>query len=410
MALAALISAYRQIEDSEALRATLPLVGGTLIELQARQATRAGATHVVILVERLPAPLVAAIDLLRRDGILVDIARSVADAADRVHPDERLLVIADGCVVSQAAADRLAAAEAPTLLTLPDDPGREAFERIDAGARWAGMALIDGARLRATVAMLGDWDLESTLLRRMVQEGAARLSLFAAEEGASPGLPIMAENALALADLEKHLVAASRGRARSWPAHYLFAPIEEPAAHLLLKRLPEPQWLAALAPALAVAAPLLAVAGWRWAALIALLLSGPVAAIGERLAAVRLASIRRWKLLGGIRAAGAGTALLAYAGGLALHGGWGWSAVAAFTILSMLALRVEQGMAKRAIGREAPIWLASLDGLVWAFLPFALAGQWQAGMAGLAAYAALSFAFVQRALARHFDGGRAVQV
>ena len=122
MALAALISAYRQIEDSEALRATLPLVGGTLIEHQARQAARAGAAHVVILVERLPAPLVGAIDALRRDGIVVEIARSVADAADRVHPDERLLVIADGCVVAQAAADRLAAAAAPTLLTLSDEP------------------------------------------------------------------------------------------------------------------------------------------------------------------------------------------------------------------------------------------------------------------------------------------------
>lgn len=411
MALAALISAYRQIDGSEQLRATLPLVGGTLVEHQARQAVRAGAAHVVILVERLPAALIAAIDALRRDGIAVDIARSVADAADRVHPDERLLVMADGCIVAQASLDRLARADAPALLTLADEPGREAFERIDAATRWAGLALVDGGRLRGTAAMLGDWDLESTLLRRTVQEGAARISVFAAGDGTAPlGLPIIADGAPALGDLEKQLLAGSRRHAANWPERYLFAPIEEPAARLLIKRALEPEWVAILPVALAAVALPLAAAGWAWAALILLLASGPLRAIAKRLAAVRLASIRRQTLFDTIRAAAAAGSLLALAGMFAEKGGWGWWTIAGGTIAAMLALRVERDMAARIGGSPGSAWLASTDGLIWAFLPFAAIGQWQTGAAVLMAYAILSFAFFQRRLSRDLGGQKSVKV
>jgi hypothetical protein len=411
LALAALISAYRHIDESEALRATLPLVGGTLIELQARQAVQAGASHVVILVERLPATLTAAIDALRRDGIRIEIARSVTDAADRVHPDERLLVIADGCVFTQAATDRMARAEAPTLLTLSDEPSRDAFERIDAGTRWAGMMLIDGARLRSTIGMLGDWDLESTLLRRTVQENAARLSVFATEEGRTPaGLPLMAEDAAALADLEKHLVAASRRRASSWPARFIFAPLEEPAAHFLLKRVREPEWIGALAALLALFALAFEMADWRWPALAALLLSGPAAAVAERLAAVRISSIRRQALFDRVRAVAASGCLIALGSSLAAQGGWGWWLLSASVIAIMLALSVEQRIAARAGATIDSIWLASLDGMIWAMLPFALVGEWGIGLAALGLYAGLSFAWVQRAHLRDLGGGQGVQV
>lgn len=405
LALAALISAYRQSDDSEGLRATLPLVGGTLVEHQARQAARAGATHIVILVERLPAALTAAIDALRADGLAVDIARSVGDAADRIHPDERLLVIADGCVVGQAAIDRIAAADAPALLTLADEPGRDAFERIDGGSRWAGLALIDGARLRSTAAMLGDWDVESTLLRRAVQENARRISVFEAEAGSpSAGLPIIAETAQALADLERQLLVGSRRPGTSWPARFIFAPVEEPIAGLLLRRVAEPQWVAALSAGMAAIAAPLAAMGWFWAALLVLLLSGPVAAVAVRLAAVRLAAIRRQRLFEAIRTVGAVMALLLFVEPLAAQQGWGWWSIAALVIAAMAALSVERRIAVRLTGKIEPLWLASLDGLIWGFVPLALAGYWQAGVAVLAGYAILSFAFVQRRVWRKVNG------
>jgi hypothetical protein len=405
LALAALISAYRQSDDSDGLRATLPLVGGTLVEHQARQAARAGATHIVILVERLPAALTAAIDALRADGLAVDIARSVGDAADRIHPDERLLVMADGCVVGQSAIDRIAATDTPALLTLADEPGRDSFERIDGGSRWAGLALIDGARLRSTAAMLGDWDVESTLLRRAVQENARRISVFEAETGgASAGLPIIAKTVQALTDLERQLLIGSRRLGANWPARYIFAPLEEPIAGLLLRGVAEPQWIAALGAGLAALAAPLAAIGWFWAALLALLLSGPVTAVAVRLAAVRLALIRRQRLFETVRTIGAVIALLLFVEPLAAQQGWGWWIIAGLQLALMAALSVERRIAARLTGMAEPLWLASLDGMIWGFVPFALFGYWQAGLAALTGYAILSFAFVQWRAWRKVNG------
>jgi hypothetical protein len=401
LALAALIAACKTTDEpgGDALRATLPLVGRTLIEHQARQAARAGAGHVIILVERLPAALIAAIDRLRRSGISVEIARSVDDAADRVHPDEALLLIADGCIAGQGAIDRLAASKVPTLLTVPDEPGREGFERIDAGARWAGVALIDGARLRDTAAMLGDWDLESTLLRRAVQEGAARLSVFAAEERSGPaGLPIIAESPALLGAVETWLVGESRSWGQGWPARYIFRPLEGPAMRLLLGRVSEPYWLAAGAAGLALLAGALAAAGWFVPALVLLLLSGPLRAVGQRLAATRLSHVAGERLWDWLRAAGAGAALLAIGWRIAMDAGWGWWFIASLVILVMVALWVERRIAFVLAGRRPSPWLASTDALIWAFIPFALFGAWREGLGAALFYALLSFGLVQRGL------------
>jgi len=244
-----------------------------------------------------------------------------------------------------------------------------------------------------------------------VQEGAARLSVFATGEGAGPaGLPIIAESPDSLAALEKHLIFSSRRRAARWPGRYLFAPIEEPAAHLLLKRVPEPEWIATLGPLLAVLALPLALKGWAWPAFILLLLSGPVAAIAARLAIVRITHIHNRRLFDRLRGAAAGGALLAFAESIAADGGWGWWLIAGFVIAAMLATELEQAMVNKVTRHRGPIWLASLDGLIWGFLPFALLGEWKAGIAALAAYAALSFAYAQRTLFNNLSGGQGVQV
>ena len=84
MALASLIIGCAALDDGMTPRAALPFLGQSLLEYQARQAAAAGARHNVILVERVPAALVAGIDRLKRDGLDVELARTVADAADRI--------------------------------------------------------------------------------------------------------------------------------------------------------------------------------------------------------------------------------------------------------------------------------------------------------------------------------------
>ena len=192
MALAALIIAMREAaaepahphgQGRHALVATLPFLGRTLIEHQVSQARAAGADHVVVLIERMPAALLAALDRLRRDGIALDVARVAADAADRFHPDEQVVLIGDGVIASQPLIDRLASSPAPALAVTQQAGG---FERLDASGWWAGLALVDGATVRETAALPGEWDAESTLVRRAVQGGALRIDAGPARRASPP--------------------------------------------------------------------------------------------------------------------------------------------------------------------------------------------------------------------------------
>lgn len=403
MALAALISAYKLADDEmEGPRATLPLAGRALLEYQARLAVYAGAEHILVLVERVPVALTVAVDRLRRDGLRVEIARSVADAADRIHPDERLLVIGDGCITSPAQAERMAEARPPALLTVPDDAPHAMFERIDATARWGGLMLIDGALLRDTVAMLGEWDLESTLLRRAVQADAKRVD--PGGGGAADGAPLLADGAARLDGFDRTMLAAARPRGRDWVWRHVFPTIEGLVAAPLLKRGTDPVWFAVAGVTAAIVAGIFFAADLRPAGLAALLLSGPIAALAERLAGARLSPLQWAQAFLAARAAATFAALLALTQGLVSQVGWGAWLIAGLITLAMAALVGEQRILKRLPGGLAPIWIASLDGLIWVMLPFALIGKWLPGLIALALYALASFFVVQREVADRVAG------
>lgn len=400
MALAALISAYKLAEEeTDGLRATLPLAGRALLEYQARLAVYAGAEHILVLVERVPVALSMAVDRLRRDGLRVEIARDVADAADRIHPNERLLVIGDGCIAASGQAERMAETRPPTMLTVPDDDAHAMFERIDGTARWGGLLLIGGALLRDTVAMLGDWDLESTLLRRAVQAEAARLD--AASIGGGDGAPLLVDGVGRLDGFDRTMLAAARPRGRDWVWRHIFPVIEGLVAPPFLKRGTDPVWFAVAGVTAAIVAGIFFAANFRMTGQVALLFSGPIAALAERLAGARLSPLQWAQAFLIARAGAAFTALLALTQGLVLEVGWGAWLVAGLVPLAMLALIGEQRVLKRLPGAMAPLWIASLDGLIWAMLPFALIGEWLAGLVALALYAMVSFAFVQREVAGH---------
>jgi hypothetical protein len=139
--------------------------------------------------------------------------------------------------------------------------------------------------------------------------------------------------------------------------------------------------------------------GWRWAALILLLSTGPLLAVAGRLAATRLATVRRATLWGRLRDGAAAAAALALGYDLAATAGWGVLAVCGGTIAATAALMVERRTLAALRAPPPPIWLASVDGLIWAALPFAIAGQWSIGVAASALYAATSFFIVQRHVA-----------
>lgn len=390
--LTGLIIACEEVAGGGALRAELPVAGQTVLEQQARLLVEAGAERLIAIAERLPPGLAGAVTRLRRDGLAIDVLRQVNDVAQRVKPDERLLVIGDGIVTDEATLDRLVDASVPAILTLPDAQSLSDWELIDSSARWAGVLLADGDLVRRTARMLGDWDLQSTLLRNAVQAGAERIDVSAA----APLLAQIVDPASALAVEEAISITATR-RHVGLLDRYVFDPIARLVAPRAMAAMIDPRWLRAGGAGLLVASALASIAGWPWAGLLLAMISGPLDTLGRHLSVLSMRSRRdqsRWTAL---RHGAASAALLGM--GWALRDlGWGTIALACATLGLMGALFEHE----RLIGRppRRPLWLAEPDALIWMLLPFAVAGWWAAGLAAQTAMALASLLVVQRLNAR----------
>lgn len=379
MTLASLIIGCAEAEGAGGEpRAALPFLGQCLVEYQARLAAAAGAKHIVILVERVPAALVGAVDRLKRDGVAVEIARTVADAADRIHPEERLLVIGDGVIAREDLVRRAGRAVAPSLFTIPDSNVAGAHERIDAGARWAGLALIEGGALRRTAAMLGDWDLQSTLLRRVVQAHPTRIEI-------SSGAVWLIERREDGRPAEVALLGGEMGRV-------LPAPLIERGSAVLLGPRMRLDWLRIGALGLAAAAVPAFANGWTIAGAAALVASGPAAAMPQRVDRAGLKPEKWERLWRGARDIVFGAAVLVLAYRLAAIAGWGvWPlAIGNIGLVALLSDQARLGGADLA----SPALLALI------FLLFALFGAPVWGLAATALVAAVALGWGQRRLVR----------
>lgn len=388
--LAALIAAYHDADGpGGGLRATLPLAGRTLIERQARLAAAAGADPILILVERVPPELLAAIDRMRAEGMTVAIARSVAEAAGAATPGTRLLLIADGLVADESHVTRLTGAGGAALLTVPEHKGDQRFERIDSQSLWGGLAVIDGAMLKETATMLGDWDLQSTLLRHAVQSGARQFAVRG--EAPDDGL-VIARRAEDLVQAEAFILEGASGARGSWISRYLLGPVEQHLARALMPSAVTPGWLYVGALVLIGLSGLLFARGWLAAGVILFLLSTPLDGAAERLAVLRLQRSDAPEWWRYTLAAVAGMTLTALGFALVQERGWGCVALVATTISFLVALHGETH-GREIVGR---IWLAEPKNMGWLMLPFAITGRWVTGLAALALYAAGSFFWAQR--------------
>jgi hypothetical protein len=282
------------------------------------------------------------------------------------------------------------------LLTLPDTGLDERFERIDADARWAGLALLQGAFLRETAAMLQDWDLQSTLLRRAVQSGARQIAL---RTDMPEPPPTIADRADDLLVAQGRIVEGSGGAREDWASRYLLGPIEASATRALMPSAVTPAWLLIGAGVLTGLGAILFASGWLMIGGLMLLLATPLDGIADRLAALRLE--RRGQGSWPARALPylAGAALLALSYQLAGTRGWGTLAVAAAAIAFLAALSREIG--RRRLPER--LFFAERKGMTWLMLPFAVTGAWLAGLVALALYAGGSFFWAQHAV--HGGGG-----
>src|SRR3954470_2998809 len=349
MAVGALIGAYQE-DDSGGLRALLPLAGRTLLEYQVRCAAAAEAAPIVVVVERVPQALQDAFERLRLDGLSVFAVSDVQEAGSRFEAGSVILLIGDGVAPPANLVAALAEEPEPAVATVPDSDENGAFERIDGESRWAGVALVDMRNLGSTAAILGDWDLQSTLLRKTLQEGALRVPV---SEG---GAPLLAERAEQLADFQKMLIAASRGARTDWVSRYLFPPIEELAVERLMETAVRPAWLIWLALLLTLAGAVAFCRGMWGVGLAFMILSTPLDIVASRLAALRLRPLpaKMWSRTALWPASGLVVLVLAW--WESRHApGWGALVTAVATLAFAEAARIE----KAIFPPGSEIWLLS---------------------------------------------------
>ncbi len=387
MALGALIGAYQE-DDAGGLRALLPLAGRTLIEYQARCLGAVGAAPLIVLVERVPVALNDAFERLRSEGIGVVPVSDGAEAASRFEAGSQLIMLGDGVAPDMGDLERLVEEGDGAILTVPDNEENAGFERIDGAQRWAGLAKVDSNMLGATAAMLGDWDLQSTLLRRVIQSGA-RLIPSTAGDGRGP---FLATDEEALAGYERRLLVASRTAREDAVSRYLLPVVEELATEKLMETGLRPAWLVQLALAMTVAAAFCFTRGWHWGAVALLVLSTPLDLVAQRLATLRLRPLSPSMLSRRLLWPAAGLALLALGWFEARHGS-GWGAMMAALGACAFA---EAGRVERQ-GRTLPAgeWHFSRRTAIWLALPFAIGSWWSLYLGSLALYAATSFFIAQ---------------
>jgi len=386
MALAALIAAYEEADEG-GLRALIPLAGRPLVEYQARCVAATGANPIVLLVDQPPPSLLAAADRLRADGLHIVIAESATEAAARFEADTLVLQLADGIAPDMADLMAVAEAEGPTILTVPDDEAHDPFERIDLAQRWAGLSLVEGREIGATAAMLGYWDLGSTLLRRMVQAGAA---FRASEEGEGRG-PLLVDSIATASQFSRRMLAASKGARSDWVARWLLPPLEDWLTARLAGTTIRPSWIFALSIGLALGAAAAFLTGHGWIAMALLVLTLPLDLVARRVAALRLRPLSSKALLPRL----VEPAFVAAMAALAL---WQSEMGARWEPLFVMGTALLFGEAMRPLrsgNRRAPI-LFDRRPAILLLLPFAALGIWLPGMIILAGYAAASFFIAQR--------------
>ena len=385
MALGALIGAYQE-DDSGGLTALLPLAGRALVEYQVRCAAAAGASPIVVLVERIPLALNQSFERLRREGLSPVLVSDGSEAATRFEASELILMIGDGIVPPLQLVTGIEDEQEALILTVPDDDAHEDFERIDGVSRWSGVALIEGRMLGATAAMLGDWDLPSTLLRRSLQAGARLLPVSPESE------PLLARNPGELERFERSLISNSRTPRTDLASRFVLPPIEDFTTQKLMETRVRPDWLVLGALVLTLGAAFAFTRGWFWPAVAMLVLSTPLDLVARRLGLLRMKPMPSNGLVERLLWPAAGLALLALGWREAWHGsGWGALVSAGAALAFAQAYQLERAHTHVA----APLWLLSRRNAILVLVLFGLAGAWTGYLLAMLGYAAISFFFVQ---------------
>lgn len=382
--LAGLLFATHDTEDRpDRLTATLPFGGVTLIEYQARLLVAVGCGQIIILVARLTPELLGAIARIGRRGVTVDAVRHASEAADKLHPLARVLMLADGLITTERVVATLAGEGGDALLVAPQSDAGRRLERVGGNMAWAGVARLDPRRMGEVARLPRDYDVQSTLLR--VAEQARAVHILLPADAVRHGHGIEHDGA-ALAKRGRAALAAIVSDRRGWFDRWLVAPL----ARLTLPAMVERRWPGAavggVGAALGIAGLAAIARGWSTTGLTLAFAGCLVLALAATLGGVRdEPGVERAVYAAGLAVPGLamlflGVAESKQAGNVA--------AVAVACTLVALAALAERAGPERAWR----LWWGSPPGYLLIVLAAILPGAPLLGMAFAAAYAGLTLA------------------
>ena len=364
--------------------ATLPFAGVTLIEYQARLLIAAGAAQIIIVVARLTPELLGAIARIAQRGVVVDTVRGAVEAAEKLHPLSRLVVLADGLITTE---DTIAMVLRDTghdaLVVLPEAGAEPGLERVGGQMAWAGVARLDPRRVAEVAALPRDYDLQSTLLRLAAQARATHILLPADAAKAGHGIVHRAET---LDARGRAVVARLVSGRRSWFDRYILAPVARLALPRLVERAVPAHVAGSVGAGLGALGLILIIFGFPTLGLFAAVVGTLGLGLGETLAGLRDEQ-------GAARAQSAAIAGLAALAIAAL--GWQYYRMSGDGVAPILALMlvILGSLAERAgLYRFRRRWWASPPAYLVVVLPMTLLGAGVWGLALASVYAIVTLA------------------
>ena len=383
---------------ADASAPAVEVAGGRAVDRQIRQLRHAGVERILVLGE---AP--AAHDIVQ--------VADPAALARSLSAGDAVIVVAAGLVLDERIVAAMLAAPVPSVAVWPAvtagvQPGTE---RIDAQHFAAGIGIYRAETVIATASDLGEWDLQSTLLRAALGAGgvefvdlAAIDPYAAARRRRVPLVWALPRDAADARAADALLIDAAQKGVLDWPARFLHPPVENWMVRALLPTPISPNMVTLFVAAVSLAAGVAFAYGWMWTGLVLALISGPLDGVDGKLARVRI-EFSRWGDLEHVldKIAEYGW-YLCIAGHLAARSGSGlpW-AVAALIILFALAEALLGEFFRRFTGKQLDdagpferrfrLIGGRRNTFFWSLIPFGVFGAWYVGFVALAVYSVLTF-------------------
>ena len=375
------------IDDPARLVATLPFLGTTLIEHQARQLVSAGAAHIVVIGERQSPELLGALHRMGRGGVPVDAVHGAAEAAATLHPLARVVMLADGLVTTDAVVRSLAGEGGDTLLVVAADGAPPGLERIGGASAWAGAARLNARRLVEVAKLPADYDPQSTLIRIAEAAGATRVPLPPAALRDGHGIE---RDPLSLAQASRRIVAAAMSTRRGWFDRVLAAPLARAVMPALLARGTDTVVTAGSFALAAIVAAAALATGWLRVGMSLAVVAMLAAALGVAVAELRdQPRLRRAISLGALGSAAIAMLVLGWRCSVAAADGAALSIAVALVAVSALIERT---------GVEPSIWWAGAAPCMMVVAGMTLFGWPVVGLALAAGYALVTLTAAINAL------------